>query len=141
MNRIFAIESPVTAAVAAATAGPGRVATRSPTRSAPGLNPVATMAGTGLTASSAAANRPASSAKTAPGPIIAVIARIRAWSWLCREYATLTGATGTPAVIAPSVTSRWSTPLPDSTSSGRPGPRPRSSRAWPMASAAATASP
>ena len=99
------------------------------------------MAGTALTASSAAANRSASSANTAPGRISPVIALIRAWSWLCSEYATLTGATGTPAVMAPRVSSRWSTPLPDSTSSGRPGPSPRSSSAWPMASAAATASP
>ena len=85
VNRIFAIESPVTAARAAATPGPGTVAMRSASRSAPGRAPVRTMAGTGLTASSAAANRSASSAKTAPGRIIAVIARILAWSWLCSE--------------------------------------------------------
>jgi hypothetical protein len=80
VNRILAIESPVTAAPAAATAGPGAVAMRSSSRSAPGRDPVRAMAGTPLTASSAAANRSASSAKTAPGRIIPVIARIRAWS-------------------------------------------------------------
>ena len=69
------------------------------------------------------------------------MARILAWSWLCSEYATLTGAIGTPAVSAPSITRWWSTLLPDSTSSGRPGPSPRSSSAWPIASAAATAAP
>ena len=57
---------------------------------------------------------------------------IRAWSLLCSEYAALTGATGIPAVIAPSVASRWSTLLPDKMSSGRSGPRPRSSSAWPI---------
>jgi hypothetical protein len=31
---------------------------------------------------------------------------MRAWSRLCSEYATLTGATGIPAVIAPSIISR-----------------------------------
>ena len=78
VNRIFAIASRPTASDAAVTAGPGLVAVSSPRRAAPGREPELTMAGTELIASSAAANRSASSAKTALGRISSVIARIRA---------------------------------------------------------------
>ncbi len=82
------------------------MAHRSASSSAPGLVPEETIAGIAPSASSARPKRPASSANTAPGRISSAIARIRAWSWLCSEYATLVGATGIPAVIAPKVISR-----------------------------------
>ena len=141
VNRIFAITSGLSVANAPRTASPGAVARSSPIVSAPARSPEPTIAGTSPSASSAAPNAPASSAYTAPGPISPAIALIRAWSLDCSEYATLTGATGTPAAIAPSVISRWFTLLPDKISSGRAIPRPRSISAWPIASAAATAAP
>src|SRR5690348_16435299 len=112
VNRILAMASGARRPKAASISGPGLLPVRSASRSAPVLIPWLMMAGTALSASSAGAKRTASSAKTAPGAIRSAMALIRAWSWLCSEYATLTGATGTPAVIAPRVSSRWSTPLP-----------------------------
>jgi hypothetical protein len=106
VNRIFATASGLSPSKAACTPGPGTVAHRSASSSAPGLVPEETIAGIAPSASSARPKRPASSANTAPGRISSAIARIRAWSWLCSEYATLVGATGIPAVIAPKVISR-----------------------------------
>ena len=85
VNRILAIASGASAAKAARTAGPGAVARSASSGSAPGRLPAPMTAGTGLTASSAAAKAPASSANAAPGRISSVIARIRAWSRLCSE--------------------------------------------------------
>ena len=124
VNRIFATTPGPAEAKAAWTSAPGGVARSPASGSAPARWPVLTImpgaagppaaswgpvpgaAATSATASSAAAKRAASSANTAPGRISPAMARILAWSWLCSEYATLTGATGTPAVSAPSVTSR-----------------------------------
>ena len=78
VNRILATASGFRLANAAGTAGPGTVRARSPTTSAPGLRPRLTMAGTAASASRAGANRPASSANTAPGRISSAIAAIRA---------------------------------------------------------------
>ncbi|HEY5397136.1 MAG TPA: hypothetical protein VIL16_17255 [Trebonia sp.] len=106
VNRILATASPSSLSNASCPVGPGSVSSRSASCSEPGLVSRLTMAAISGRASSAGPNRPASSANTAPGRISSAIALIRAWSRLCSEYATLTGATGTPAVIAPSVTSR-----------------------------------
>ena len=141
VKRIFAIPSGLKDANAAATATLGSVASRADRSCTSGYSPLLAITGPPGSASSAGPKALASSANTAPGLISLAIARIRAWPRLCKEYATLTGATGTPAVIAPSVISRWSTLLPDRISSGLLGPRPRSSSAWPIALAAATAWP
>ena len=87
VNRIFATVSGSGSVVFRA----GGVAMRLARRSALGLVPVlvpvlvmSLVSASVLTASSAAANRFASSAKTAPGWMRAAIARIVAWSRLCR---------------------------------------------------------
>ena len=140
VKRIFATDAPVTeadvfsptAALVASSAGsecscwPPSPAI---TRGSPASTPMA------------AANGATVSTYTAPGCTRPEITLSRSWSLLCSEYATLTGTTGTPARYAPMVTRKWPIELPDRIISGRCAERPRSSRAWPTESAAATTSP
>ena len=143
VNRIFAIPSGSQAAERRRHRRPwlggqqgGQPAPR------PGRSPLRTIAGhvPGI-ASSAGANASASSANTAPGRISSAIARIRAWSRLCSEYATLTGRDRNPGGHRAQRHQQvvHAVARTGSAAAGR-GRGPGPAAPWPIASAAATAS-
>ena len=94
-----------------------------------------------VSAANAGPNHTESSANTKPGRSCAATSRSRRKLVDCSEYADDTGATGTPACIAPSPISAAAMLLSDRIITGRSAVAPRSSRLLAMPSTEASASP